>query len=293
MLSSVAKDGQAAERLMNISAGEDAGDMSDPELLQRFAPTEPIPVKGFWGNWGFQAFVDLILGKLAMKTLAPLVPHTFVPIIKLCSDDRNAVAAAYKTVLDQKEPIRFFESPAEKWRKTYGNFVREMEWACSELRRYFNKRAYEDLVINATADYIDDALGTIIDSLKKSMLMQRDMFSGKQTRMSDLLHKISGMMTKVFFEKVVNITGWLAGNVEIHEVDLRNGVMVMEYTDCLMLRAPRLKALPEECCLLGCKGACEKLFEEGPVRMTLDTRLPETTCEVRMFIGDEQAEANQ
>jgi len=42
-----------------------------------------------------------------------------------------------------------------------------------------------------------------------------------------------------------------------------------------------------DACLLGCKGACEKLFEDGPVRMTLDTRLPETTCEVRMFLVDE------
>ena len=105
--------------------------------------------------------------------------------------------------------------------------------------------------------------------------------------MSDLLNRISGRMTVFMFEKVFNMTGWLAGDVKVHEVDLREGMMVMEYTDCHMLRAPRLKKLPEESCLLACKGACEKLFEQGPLRMTLDTRLPETNCEVRMTVVEE------
>ena len=287
MLASVARDGQAAEKITSDSTWEGTGSISDPATLQQFAPTEPVPEAGFWKSWGFQAFVDLILGRLAMSKLAPLVPHTLVPIIKLCSDDRQAVEKAYQTILAQREPIRFTESPREKWRKTYGNFVREIEWACMELRKYFNKRAYEDLVINATADCLKAAMGPIIDGMKESMLKQRDMIGEKQTPWSNFVNKIGGKMTILFFEKIVNITGWLAGDVEVKEVNLREGLMVMEYTDCLMLRAPRLKNLPEESCLLGCKGSCEKLFEDGPVRMTLDTRLPETTCEVRMFIVDE------
>jgi len=286
MLSSASQEGQTARNL-NVSAQGDTDATSDRETLLKFAPTEPVPSKGFLVAWGLQAMVDLILGRLALRKLSPLVPHTLVPIIKLCSGNREEVEAAYRTVLGYREPVRFLDSPAEKWRKLYGNFVREIEWACSELRKYFNKRAYEDLVINATADCLRDALGPIIDYMKKSMVTQSEFFSKKQTRMSDLLNRIGGKMTVLFFEKIINITGWLAGDVEVREVNLREGMMVMEYTDCRMLRAPRLKNLPEESCLLGCKGACEKLFEDGPVRMTLDTRLPETTCEVRMFLVDE------
>ena len=69
------------------------------------------------------------------------------------------------------------------------------------------------------------------------------------------------------------------------EVDMGAGTMVMEVVDCLMLRAPRLKNLPEESCLLGCKGGCEKVFEAGAVQMMLETRLPETTCEIRIKIN--------
>jgi len=286
MLSPASQDGQAA-RDLNVSTHGDTDAASDKETLLKFAPTEPVPSKGFWGSWGFQAMVDLILGRLALGKLSLLVPHTLVPIIKLCSGNREEVEAAYRTVIGYREAVRFFDSPAEKWRKLYGNFVREIEWACSELRKYFNKRAYEDLVINATADYLKEALGPIIDAMKKSMISQTEFLRSKPAGMSDFLNKVGGKMTVLFFEKIINITGWLAGNVEVREVNLRDGMIVMEYTDCQMLRAPRLKNLPEESCLLGCKGACERLFEDGPVRMTLDTRLPETTCEVRMFLADE------
>lgn len=292
MLSSASQEGQTA-RDRNVATYGDTEASPDREALRQFAPTEPVPSKGFWGSWGFQALVDLVLGKLALSKLSPLVPHTLVPIIKLCSGNREEVEAAYRIVLGYREPVRFLDSPGEKWRKHYGNFVREIEWACSELRKHFNKRAYEDLVINATADYLKEALGPIIDSMKTSMVSQSEFIRSKSPRMSDLLNKLSGKMTVIMFEKVFNMTGWLAGDVEVREVNLREGMMVMEYTDCQMLRAPRMKNLPEESCLLGCKGACEKLFEEGPLRMTLDTRLPETTCEVRMFLVEEQRELAQ
>jgi len=94
------------------------------------------------------------------------------------------------------------------------------------------------------------------------------------------------MSTALFFEKILNITGWLVGKVKITEVDMGAGIIVMEVVDCLMLRAPRLKNLPEESCLLGCKGGCEKVFAEGSVRMMLEACLPETTCEIRVEISD-------
>ena len=281
MLSSVSSNGQTARTLSPSVQGDTAG-IPDRSTLEQFAPTEPIQKASFWLTWGWPAILDLILGRMALKRLSPLVPHTFVPIIKLCSGNREEVDAAYKIILGYREPIRFFDSPREKWRKAYGNYVREIEWACSELRKYFNKQAYEDLVINATADYIREVLGPIIEQMKISQLKQREYFSKK----SDLTNKIGAKMTALFF-KVFNITGWLAGKTILTEVNLREGLMVMDYPDCQMLRAPRMKNLPEESCLLSCKGGCEKLFEEGIVKMTLDAQLPETTCVVRMFIVDD------
>ena len=273
----------AEETVKDYSYG-DTGGMPDVESLKKFSPTEPPPKGGFFRNCGLQAIVDLILGGLALKRLYPLVPLTLVPIIKLCSDNREEVETAYNIIRKQNEVIRFFDSPRERYRKTYGNFVREMEWACSELRRYFNKAAYEDLVINATADYLNSVLGSVISLMIKSMLFGKELFEGKQSRLADLINKLMSKMTCISFEHVINITGWLAGDVEIKEYDFRECSMVMEFKDCLMLRAPRLKNLPEECCLLGCKGGCEKVFENLPLKMTLEPRLPETSCEIRMFL---------
>ncbi len=57
-----------------------------------------------------------------------------------------------------------------------------------------------------------------------------------------VISKLSGKI----FENVLNITGFLMGDVVVKEFDLRKGYMVMEVTDCLWLRSPRMKEFPEE-----------------------------------------------
>ena len=283
MLDRISKDLPFVDHNIEAPLPEAANESLDLESLQWFSPVEPVPAGGFLHKWGLQAWADLFIGRWALKQLAPLVPHTLVPIIKLCAPSRRDVTSAYEIILAQKEVARRSDSPREKWRMAYGNFVRELEWACTELKKYFNKAAYEDLVINATADYIRGALGAVVASMNRMMVMGHKNLKNNQSR---LLKKIIHISTAFFFEKVVNLTGWLVGEVKITEVDMGAGIMVMEVVDCLMLRAPRLKSLPEESCLLGCKGGCEKVYEEGAVRMMLETRLPETTCEIRIEISE-------
>ena len=72
--------------------------------------------------------------------------------------------------------------------------------------------------------------------------------------------------------------------------DPANGVAVMEVPDCAWHVCPAAEslpdpnALPEEGCLLICKGAFEALFDgrDGGLRMEFDPHLPETSCTVRM-----------
>jgi hypothetical protein len=111
------------------------------------------------------------------------------------------------------------------------------------------------------------------------MMLMSKKYSGK---IPDVIIQFMTVMTKFFFEHVMNITGWLVGSVKLTEFNFREGSMVMEVTDCLLLHAPRMKSFPEEACLLGCKGGCEKVLQ-GPLKMTLDAKLPETTCEIRSF----------
>jgi hypothetical protein len=87
-----------------------------------------------------------------------------------------------------------------------------------------------------------------------------------------------------------NPAGFLTGPAEITEFDPANGKAVMEVPDCAWHicaaaeSLPNPDALPEQGCLLICKGAFEKLFDgqDGGLRMEFDPHLPETSCSVIM-----------
>ena len=165
-----------------ISNAEERHGKSDLESLKHFCPVEPLPQAGFYAKWGHQAWADLFIGKWALKKLSPVVPRTLVPIIKLCAPNRDDVTEAYQTILNLREKPAFTDSPSEKWRMAYGNFVRELEWACCELRKYFNKSAYEDLIINAVADYIKEALGPVVDSMNNMMVDGHKRLKGNDSK---------------------------------------------------------------------------------------------------------------
>ena len=87
-----------------------------------------------------------------------------------------------------------------------------------------------------------------------------------------------------------NPAGFLTGPAEITEYDPAGGLMVMEVPDCAWHicaaaeSLPNPNALPEEGCLLICKGEFERLFngKDGGLSVEFDPHLPETSCTVRM-----------
>ncbi len=228
------------------------GDNPHLENIEMFMPTEPIPKNSIYYNWGHISTFTYLLGKAALKRLYPLVPHTFVPIIKLCSDNKKDVETAFKKLQEMHEQIKFFDSPYEKFRKIYGNYVREIEWCCYQLRKYFTKRSYEDLIIDSTYQYINEVMGKYIDSLNKMMLMgkTRERLKKKPDKMEKAVNRIMTKMIRFNFKHVFNLTGWMVGDVEIEEYNVRTSEMLMKVTDCLMLRAPRMRQLPEDSCVL-------------------------------------------
>jgi len=256
-----------------------------PEVLhglRAYAAVEPKPEGGLVKDWGPQACWDWLVGMHYFKRIALCVPLTFVPILRLCADDRDRVDALYGSLKALHEPIRWWDSPRERWRKFYGNMIREIEWACTELKKYFNKGAYEDLIVRVGEDYIDEILAPGLVFMDRLICMGKD----HGHLVGDRANEWIGKLVAAGFEKVLNISGFLAGDAVVREYDFRNGAMVMEVTDCLYLRAPRTKALPEEGCLLMCKGACEKAFAKYRGKMIMEPGLPGTTCEMRYFVDD-------
>ncbi len=222
------------------------------ENYEMFMPAEPKPRHGLYYNWGHQAIFSYLLGKAAMKRLYPFVPRTLVQILKLCADDRKEIEEAFKKIEGLHEKISFFDSPYEKYRKIYGNYVRGIEWCCSQLRKYFNKRAYDDLIIETTYSYNYEVMGKYAEALSKMMLMgrSRENIKTEPGKMDAPINKIFTKILDFCFKYLLNLTFWMVGDVVFEEYNVRTGEMVLKVTDCLMLRAPRMKQLPEESCLL-------------------------------------------
>ena len=87
-----------------------------------------------------------------------------------------------------------------------------------------------------------------------------------------------------------NPAGFLTGPAEVTELDPGAGTATMEVPDCAwhicakQESLPNPDALPEQGCLLICKGVFEALFDgaDGGLKMEFDPHLPETSCSVRM-----------
>ena len=94
----------------------------------------PIKRSDLLYNWGPQAWIDMwISNSMLVKKAMPIISHTSVPILRLSCNDRSKREASYLKIKSRRETIQLVEAPHEKWRKRYGNLVREMEWALLEL----------------------------------------------------------------------------------------------------------------------------------------------------------------
>lgn len=252
MYDSKENDSQSDRQSGNDIARKQESHNPHLEDFEMFMAVVPKPARGLYNNWGHQAILTYLMGKAAMKKVNPIVTHTFLPILKLCSDNREDVEDAFTKIQELNESIRSFDSPYEKYRKMYGNYVREVEWCCVQFRRYFTKRAYQDFVIDATYDYNNNVMGKSADRLYSQMVMgrTRESVTKKSGKIGTYLNAILPKFLDFVFRHVFNPVFWLVGDVEFQEYNLRSGEMVLNVKDCLMLRAPRMKQLPEEICLL-------------------------------------------
>ena len=250
----------------------------------RQARPEPKKLGGFLYHWGPQAWIDMWMSdKMLVKKASLMVSHTFLPILRLSCDDREQLEQDYQAIRARRETISLFESPREKWRKRYGNFVREVEWSLLELRKYYSQAQYEDIVIGncvassheTSSDFLE-MMNSMSDKNKKKK--PRKSGSSEPSRFS-----------KLMFE-MFNPAGWLTGPATISEFDPGNGRTVIEIPECgwhicaKQDSLPNPNALPEEGCLNICKGPFEALFkgENGGLKMEFEPHLPETSCTVRM-----------
>jgi|TARA_B110000503_G_scaffold38738_2_gene63626 hypothetical protein len=241
---------------------------------------------GFYYNWGPQAWVDMWMSNsMLVKKAMPLISHTFVPILRL-SGDREQVDRDYADIKSLREIVARFDSPREKWRKRYGNFVREAEWSLLELRKYYSQKQYEEIVIGTSVAISHETSPEFL----KMMNSMSDKNRNKKTKLTkDGSPSKPGRWSTFMFE-TFNPAHWLTGPMKVAEFDPANGLTVLEIPDCGWHtcgpkdRRPNPNTLPEEGCLNICKGPFEALFNgaDGGLKIEFDPHLPETSCTVRM-----------
>ena len=246
----------------------------------------PPPQRGGWYyNWGPQAWIDMWMSNsMLVKKAMPLVSHTFVPILRL-SGDKEQVDRDYEEIKSRREVIRWSDSPREKWRKRYGNFVREVEWALLELRRYYSPKQFEEIVVGTSVALSHENSSDFLEMMNS----MSDKNKNKKPRKSKDGSTKPGRWATFLFE-TFNPAHWLTGPATITEYDPANGLTVMYIPECGWHtcgpadRLPNPNALPEEGCLHICKGPFEAMFkgENGGLKMEFEPHLPETSCTVRM-----------
>ena len=263
--------------------------MSEQQIIssdQGTGRVAPVQRSGFYYNWGPQAWIDMWMSNSMLVNKAmPIISHTFVPILRL-SGDKEQVDRDYEAIKARREVVRRFDSPREKWRKRYGNFVREAEWALLELRKYYSQKQYEEIVIGTSVALSYETSADFLKMMNSAPEKNRKKKSRKPK--GDGPQKPSRWSTFLF--ETFNPAHWLTGPATITEFDPGKGLTVMEIPDCAWHRCgrqedlPNPNALPEEGCLNICKGPFEVLFngENGGLKMEFEPHLPETSCTVRM-----------
>jgi hypothetical protein len=123
----------------------------------------PPKKRSLYANWGPQAWIDMWMSNsMLVKKGMTVISHTFLPILRL-SGDKQQINQGYQEIRSRREQTKLFDSPHEKWRKRYGNFVRECEWCLLELRKHYSQQQYEEIVIGTN---VEIARETSADFLK-------------------------------------------------------------------------------------------------------------------------------
>ncbi len=246
-------------------------------------PASPSAGGGLLYQWGPQAWIDMVMSKrILVDRAGPLVPYTFLPILRL-SGDPEQIDRDWEDIRGRREKIRLTDSPRERWRKRYGNFVREAEWALLELRKHFSQEQYESIVIGTSVALARENSTDFLDMMN-SMTEQ----SASATPSPDGGGEPSRRQ-KLMFE-MFNPAGFLTGPAQITEYDPDRGKVTMFIPDCAwhvcgaQESLPNPEKLPEEGCMLICKGAFEELFrgEDSGLSIQFEPDLPETSCTARM-----------
>ncbi len=245
---------------------------------------------GLWNTWGPQSLMDLLLLKSLLKAVGDVVGNTYMPVLRLTREDRPALERTYAELLSRREEVSSrWASPRKRWAVLYGNFIRELEWACKELQKVLSKEDYEDLATRSISDSLERWIGARMPSLAKMMggeggarrAEKLQPTAGAVPKPKSLPARVLERAIANIALKMLNPASFLVGPVEIKSMDPKRGV-VMYIPECWMHTVVSDTEPQTEACLQMCKGGCERFFgADSPIEMYFDPHLPRLDCTLR------------
>ncbi len=243
-------------------------------------------------HWGLQAWMDMwILDSVLVKHGQPLVSYTLLPIIRLASADADEVDERFADFRRGNERVRWHDSPRTRWRKRYGRFVREIEWAFLEMQGHFPDGEYERIVVDSASAIMYETIGGVLEFANSALNPGERDRPATDSSSRPPNHALRARMNKALVRIVdpSRFAHFLTGDGEVTHADLAAREIEVEIPDCAWHRVasseflPVPGNLPEQGCLVMCKATCEKVFDgRDGLQIEFEPHLPETSCTMRI-----------
>lgn len=220
-------------------------------------------------EWGLEAMWCAFVMRSEMQHMGTLIEQTYLPILRLIHEDFDRVERGYAGVRARRKRTTMLSSPRRRWTVTYGNFVRELEWACGELKSRLPEPEFEELIVTTMGARLDDWIGWMKPWMERA---DRRTPGGMGVAMRKAGRRMDTAM--------VAMTAPIVGEVEV--VSSEGGVTEMYIPNCAMHTVVSETQPQTNACLYGCKAACEAYMADGPMTIHFEPNLPAFDC--RMWI---------
>lgn len=186
-----------------------------------------------------------------------------LPMLHELADDRETVNSEWDAVTSTRIRPGLRLPARESWRRRYGQFVRELEWAITGLVAVLPQDDVERLVSDAVASRLRKWLRFLMPVFGSVTMVPRGLYPG-------------------VMDAGVSVATFLVG--PIHRTGVEpDGTLVYEIPECAMHTATEAGVAQEHSCLMACKAACEKLFDKSSAMpLEFDPHLPGLSCTLRV-----------
>ncbi|WP_194818204.1 hypothetical protein [Nocardia sp. XZ_19_385] len=205
---------------------------------------------------------DLIMRSMLAR-VGDIPDLVLLPVLRAVAEDRAAVDADWAALTARRTRNRVFEAPRWSYKRRYGQFVRELEWTTTELTRVLPAEDVTDLVSGAVSARLRRWLRYLLPAFESVRLIPKGMYPA-------------------VMDAGVGFATFLVG--PIHRTGLEpDGTLVYEIPECAMHTSVSSPAAQENSCLMGCKAACERVFDQNSAMpLEFEPHLPGLSCTLRV-----------